>query len=436
MFRVSDRLVPMMHRTHAFWRHFLLLALLPALLPSLLPAAGPAGFVQTRGTQIVDAAGQPLLLRGISLGNWLVPEGYMWLFKRTEAARDIEAVIAQLVGDDAARRFWADWRERYITRADIRLIREAGFNSIRVPLHHRLFLSADDPSCLGGPGWSLLDRLIGWCKEEHLLVLLDLHAAPGGQTGTDIDDSPGYPFLFEDEASQDQTVTLWRGLATRYRDEKTVLGYELLNEPIAHHFDIQRLNPRLAPLYRRLVTAIREIDPHHVIFLGGAQWNTNLDAAGAPFAPNLVYTFHTYWTEPTVKTIERYLAFREKHQVPLYLGESGQNKDGWIRQFREVLEANDVGWCFWPYKKVAVTGTSVVTIPPPPEWNLIRTFAEHPRAKLDQIRQVRPDPAHAARILATLIAQLDLDRCQLNEGYVRALGLTPHPMPPAAKPAP
>jgi len=42
-----------------------------------------------------------------------------------------------------------------------------------------------------------MDKVIQWCKQEGLYVLLDMHCAPGGQTGDNIDDSWGYPFLFE-----------------------------------------------------------------------------------------------------------------------------------------------------------------------------------------------------------------------------------------------
>lgn len=406
---------------------------LAAAAPLPPAAAPPAGFVRTDGPRLLDGADQPLRVRGVNLGNWLVPEGYMWHFKRPEAARAIHEVITQLVGDEAARAFWAQWYDRYITAADIRAIRAMGFNAIRVPLHHQLFLSADAASRLEGPGWALLDRVIGWCQAEGLLVLLDLHAAPGGQTGTDIDDSVGYPFLFEDAASQDRTVALWRGLAARYRDEPAVLGYDLLNEPIAHFFDAERLNPRLAPLYRRLVAAIREVDPHHVILLGGAQWNTNFDAVGAPFAPNLAYTFHTYWTEPDGRAIERYLAVREKFQVPLLLGESGENKDDWIQRFRTLLDTHDIGWFFWPYKKVT-TVTGVATVPAPEGWDAIRAFADGPRGTMEEIRKSRPTPADAARVLAALLENLAPERCQFNAGYIRALGLTPPASP--ASPAP
>ncbi|HYD83241.1 MAG TPA: cellulase family glycosylhydrolase, partial [Opitutus sp.] len=228
---------------------FLLMVLLIGV--SALSAA-ENGFVRTRGTEFVDANGQVLKLRGINLGNWLLAEGYMFHFQRTASPRQIEDVFAELVGDVTAAEFWAEWRENYIVHDDLRLIREMGFNSVRVPLNWRLFVSEHAPFRMEGPGWRLLDRVIEWCRAEKLYAVIDLHGAPGGQTGANIDDSRGRPLLFDDPAAQRLTIELWRAIAERYRDERWVLGYDLLNEPIAHYHDTARLNPKLGEFYRRL----------------------------------------------------------------------------------------------------------------------------------------------------------------------------------------
>src|SRR6266581_7410596 len=154
-------------------------------------------FVTTRGKVIASPDGKPLLLRGINLGNWLLPEGYMFKFKTTNSPRLIKTAISELVGEDEARRFWKTYRDNYITREDIRFIKQSGFNSVRVPFSYRLFVSDATVPRLDGPGYELLDRVVDWCRREGLYVILDMHAAPGGQTGDNIDDSWGYPFLFE-----------------------------------------------------------------------------------------------------------------------------------------------------------------------------------------------------------------------------------------------
>jgi endoglucanase len=382
-----------------------------------------SGFVTVKGRQFLSPDGQPLLLKGIGLGNWLLPEGYMFHFKTANSPRLIGTVLNELVGEDQSRKFWKAFRENYITREDIRFIKRAGFNSVRVPFNYRLFVTEADPLSLRGIGYELLDRLIKWCAAEKVYVILDLHAAPGGQTGDNIDDSWGYPFLFENPESQELTVKLWGKLAARYRDEKIVIGYDLLNEPIAHHFDAVQLNPKLEPLYKRITAEIRKVDQNHIIFLGGAQWDTNFSVFGPPFDKNLAYTFHKYWTEPTQNVIQEYIDFGNKHNVPLWLGESGENSDDWINSFRTLLETNAIGWCFWPYKKLDST-RGVVSIPKPQDWDAIVAYADHPRSSFAEVRQYRPAQETVKRALDEFLKNIALPRCKVNEGYLKALGLT------------
>lgn len=394
-----------------------------ALLTWASAAQAAPALVQVRGRDFVAADGEVLRLRGIGLGNWLLPEGYMWHFKTCAAPRHIENVVAELVGDVAAADFWRQWRETYITQDDFRLIARAGFNTVRIPLNWRLFVSEHAPHTFDGPGWALLDRAIRWCAEERLYVVIDLHGAPGGQTGANIDDSRGRPLLFEDPAAQELTISLWRAIARRYRDEPAVLAYDLLNEPIADYFDATTLNPRLADFYRRLVPAVREEDPGHVILLAGAQWNQKFEVLGPPFAPNLAYTFHLYWAPPTRESIVPYLDWREKTGCPMWLGESGENTDAWIREFRVLLEEQEIGWCFWTYKRMDTTA-SVSSFSRPDDWDAIIAYAETPRGNdYDAIRSSVPPLDEARRALAQLLENIHVSRCRTNPGYLEALGL-------------
>jgi endoglucanase len=402
-------------RTVAFWLGIILLSLAPA-------NAGQTRFVGTQGKELISPNGKPLLLKGINLGNWLLPEGYMFKFKAANSPRLIQTVISELVGEDEARRFWKTYRDNYITQEDIKFIKQSGFNSVRVPFNYRLFVSDTMTPGLQGPGYELLDRVVDWCRKENLYVILDMHAAPGGQTGDNIDDSWGYPFLFESSESQDLTVNLWRNIAARYRDQPIVIGYDLLNEPIAPYSDIASLNPRLEPLYRRITSAIREVDRNHIIFLGGAQWDGNFQVFGPPFDRKLVYTFHKYWVPVNQDAIQQYVAFRDKYNVPVWLGESGENTDEWIDAFRKLLEAHNIGWCFWPYKKLDAT-SGIVSINPPADWAAIVTFADGPRATFEDVRKHRPPKEKAEKALSDYLDLMKLANCRLNHGYLKALGL-------------
>jgi endoglucanase len=399
-------------------------ALIMALALVGTPNAGRAesGFVTVKGKQFISPEGQPLLLKGINLGNWLLPEGYMFKFKTANSPRLITAVINELVGEEEGRKFWKAYRDNYITREDIRFIKRAGFNSVRVPFNYRLFVTEGDPPALKGVGYELLDRVIQWCKSENVYVILDMHAAPGGQTGDNIDDSWGYPFLFDSPESQELTVRLWAELAARYQNETIVIGYDLLNEPIAHHFDTARLNPKLQPLYQSITAAIRKTDKHHIVFLGGAQWNTNFGVFGPPFDDKVAYTFHKYRIAPTQHEIQDYVDCSNSHNVPLWMGESGENSDEWINSFRTLLEKNGIGWCFWPYKKLDAT-TCVASIVKPEGWDAIADYANQPRTTFADVRQRRPPKEVATKALAEFLQNIQLHDCKVNAGYLQALGL-------------
>ncbi|HZQ94488.1 MAG TPA: cellulase family glycosylhydrolase [Candidatus Sulfotelmatobacter sp.] len=393
---------------------------LPLLLLAMISQAG-AQFAHTDHQQIVDAAGKPLRLRATNLGNWLVPEGYMWLFEGgPQSPSEIRALLLELLGPEESAAFWQKYRQNYISHEDIAFLHRAGFNAIRVPLHYTLFETDD------AEGFTLLDRLIAWSRAESLYVILDLHAAPGGQTGANIDDSAGYPWLYHSPEEQEHLLAIWRRLATHYRDEPAILGYDLLNEPIPHFPRLAPLNPLLEPLYKKLAQEIRKIDAHHILFLGGAQWDSNFSVFGKPFDSNLAYTFHKYWTAPDESVIRPYLDFRKNYDVPIWLGESGENTDDWIAKFVNTLEANNIGWAFWPYKKMEKS-SAVVSIIPPPDWQKIVEFARLPRgtAHVEERLKARPEQETIQRAFAQLLENVRLQECRVNPGYLKALGMKP-----------
>lgn len=376
-------------------------------------------FVHTEGSNLVTPDGQQLLLRGTNLGNWLVPEGYMFMLDRGAASpREIERLFNELIGPPAANDFWKEYRRRYITKQDIHFIRQAGFNSVRIPLHYKFFLTDDSE------GFKLLDQVVGWAREEGLWVVLDMHCAPGGQTGTNIDDSWGYPWLFESQREQDLAVEIWTRIARHYRDEPAILGYDLLNEPIPPFSPITKYNSLLEPLYRRMTAAVRNVDSEHIIIVEGAQWDGNFAIFGPPFAKNLVYEFHKYWTSPTRDVIQPYVDFRAKYNVPIWLGESGENDDQWIRSFVRVLEENHIGWCFWPYKKME-NNAGVASFHKPAYWDEIIAYAEAPgtSAATERRLSVRPSLDHSRKALEDLLTQIQFQHCTVNIGYLQALGL-------------
>lgn len=405
-----------------------------AFIAFLLLAAASLGFAQsrfvhTRGQILVAPDGKPLLLRGTNLGNWMEPEGYMFGFDGgPQSPREIEAFFNQLVGPEAAAKFWQEYRDAYITEDDMRFLHQTGINSVRIPIHYKFFVAGDDE------GFRLLDRVVAWAHKYGIYVILDMHCAPGGQTGTNIDDSWGYPWLYTSPAAQQQLIRIWHRIAAHYASNPTVLGYDLLNEPIPHYPRLQKYNPDLEPIYKRLAAAIRQVDPNHVLILGGAQWDSNFAVFGPPFDKNVMYTFHKYWTAPTKDVIQPYLDFRSRYNVPIWLGESGENTDQWISTFRQTLESNNVGWAFWPYKKMDAP-SAFVSWPKPQYWDEIVAFAKlgSNTGDAEKLIAARPSLEHSRIALQQILLNIRLSHCRVNQGYLRALELqVPQPAPQSA----
>ena len=127
-------------------KHLCLAALvLYLLLPSGLASHGishAAGFLHVHGDDIVDESGHKVMLRGVGLGNWMLPEGYMWRFGAAgDRPRRIEKIVSDLIGSDKAGQFWKEYRRQYVSEKDIQRIAELGFNSVRPALDARLFLT-------------------------------------------------------------------------------------------------------------------------------------------------------------------------------------------------------------------------------------------------------------------------------------------------------
>ena len=382
-----------------------------------LPARTESPFVRVHKKDLIAPSGEKIMLRGINLGNWLEPEGYMFLFEGgPQSPREIEGFVNELIGPSAAKDFWTAYRQNYITKSDIEFIRSSGLNSVRIPLHYKFFLSSDE-------GFHLVDPVIEWCRAAGIWVVLDLHCAPGGQTGTNIDDSWGYPWLYESPADQAATVEVWKRIAQHYRDQSTVLGYDLLNEPYPQYPGLPKYNDRLASIYRQIIAGIREVDQDHIVILGGARWDQDFSLFDSKFDRKLMYTFHTYWTPPTEESIRNFLDFRDDNNAPMWLGESGENTDDWIQQFVKVLEHNHIGWCFWPYKKMEKT-SCMVSIRQPQFWDEVLALAAMPGGTGSAAQRIakRPSLDHSRHALQSLLENVRFENCRVNAGYIQALG--------------
>jgi len=338
---------------------------LAALLSSTTVKA--EGFLKVEGTQIVDDSGKPIILRGMGLGGWMLQEGYMLKLGEVGQQHKIRAKLVELVGEERTATFYRAWLDNHTTEADIAQMAKWGFNSVRLPIHFdQLTLPADKEPRAGHDTWheegfQRIDRLLAWSKANRVYLILDLHAAPGGQ-GNDLaisDRDPAKPSLWESEENQRKTVALWTKLAARYKDEPWIGGYDLINEPNwsfatpgkGNGCD-ETENTAVWSLQQRITAAIRKVDKQHIVIIEGNCWGNNYKGLPPVWDANMVLSFHKYWNRNDEASIAEIKATRARTNRPIWLGESGENSNVWFRDAIALVEGEGIGWNFWPLKKI------------------------------------------------------------------------------------
>ena len=337
------------------------------------------GFLNVDGQKVVNELGEEIILTGWGLGNWLLQEGYMWKAlgsKRFDRPRRIEAVIEELTGEEYAHEFWKAYRQNYITEADIRFMAELGYNSVRIPMNSRLFMKEGEGIHWIEEGFQLLNQCIDWCETYGIYVFLDLHGAPGGQTGDNIDDSiDDVPRLFTDQDCFDKGIALWKELATRYCDRYIVAGYDLLNEPIrpkrfTDDIDFDYLLPRLKEFYEVAIREIRKIDKKHLISLEGHHWASSKDIFCKKYDDKMIIHFHRYACLPDISCYQEFLTLAKEWDCPLWLGETGENYIEWFTAMYPLAAELGIGYNIWPWKKMDCSN-SPCSINKPRGWDSI-----------------------------------------------------------------
>lgn len=401
-----------------------LTSLILAGAAGLFPSAASAqqlSRLSAKGAQIVDAQGRPVVLRGVNVGGWLLQESYILRTDTLDCQRRIQQGLLRVLPEKDVEEFYRQFRAGFVTRADIDFIARQGFNCVRLPFHYDLFLTQQQrrarTKALQTPksdaalttyvqqlsqwydagqlftdldqldGIRAIDNVLSWCAANKMYVVLDLHAAPGGQ-GTDpnINDNflPLDLWKRRDAKGrliyQDVTVRLWEQLAKRYRNDARVAMYDLVNEP--HNLNaangLSADNQELSAFYSRLIDAVRAQQDRHLLLLEGNGYGneyTNLtpDKLKIRDKTGLVYNAHRYWcpneapaADPNpnqINLVRNLAAFRDRWQVPVWVGETGENSNEWFAAAVEQLNAQNIGWCHWNLKRVDA-GTSFLRVPP------------------------------------------------------------------------
>lgn len=368
--------------------------------------------LQVKGHQIVDQANRPVRLRGVCIGGWMNMENFINGY--TGAEHTLRATMRDILGPAKAQFFFDRMLDYFFSEDDVAFIKSLGATVVRLPLNYRHFESDLEPFKYLESGFQRLDQALSWCARHGLYAILDLHSAQGSQNPDWHSDNANRQANFwQHPHFQDRFVALWEEFARRYKGNAVVAGYNVLNEPICNVWE-GRIDSSYTPnwdlingVYRRVVNAIRAIDPDHIIFLEGDYLSTLFSGLEAPFADNLVYSSHNY-IEPLQfsnnypgmnageywdrsRQEDAFLQaegtqFTRKYNVPLWVGEFGpvfigQNVDLASRSRVmydqiNVIDANGSHWTTWTYKDIGVM--SWVYLNPESDYmQITRTFQKN-----------------------------------------------------------
>ena len=341
----------------------------------------------TRDTHIIDAErGTTVTLRGVNLGGLFVTE--MWMTpmvtsnQQQTQPKDNYTLIKKLderFGITSEQALLKAYQQTWITENDLQIIKNRGFNAVRVPIWYGQFYPVDHVSnaTFRWDAFDDLDRIVNAATSVGLYVILDMHGVVGGQSCSDStghmgpdgnEDGTGHPCsgtndtnrFWSNASDQGNTQWMWWQIANHYKGNSTIAGYDLINEPRGAHDKVQVWNA-----YNDLYNTVRSVDRDHIVIMEGAfggygQWNWDeLPDPATYHWTNVVYEMHEYQWSRKANDVRngatRQVDDFKRHQswnVPGYIGEfntmTGDPAE-WADSVHKYDEAG-LSWTMWTYK--------------------------------------------------------------------------------------
>lgn len=219
----------------------------------------PDRFIKRKGSQLVTGAKDSVVyLRGVAFNNWVYTN--------------------------------AEVPATHHSEEDFKRLSESGMNLIRFYMNYLTFEEDASPYTYKKEGFEWIDKNIQWAKKYGVYLVLNMHVPQGGFQSTCHGEA-----LWNDRENQSRLKALYKVLANRYINEPTVLGYDLVNEPVTTESIDQ-----WKKLAQELTDEIRKVDKNHLIIverLNAINCHWDNDASNNLFLvndENILYTFHFY----------------------------------------------------------------------------------------------------------------------------------------------
>lgn len=178
-------------------------------------------------------------------------------------------------------------------------------------------------------------------------------------------------FWKNEDNLQEHYINSWLEVVRRFKNERYVLGYELMNEPYSGSIpfiNCEFESKYLHLFYEKLIRKIREVDPHHIVFFEPSIWKGGGLVSCLSELPfdNIVYAPHYYdpfvmWVFPyngDERRTESAFVLNEKEAsrmgVPWILGEFGilfntENSEEYLEDHMRLIERFMIGSFYWNY---------------------------------------------------------------------------------------
>ena len=345
------------------------------------PPALPPPSLKVSGTHIVNEQGNPIALRGVNFGGWLVEEIWMMpvegvppagsSFSKVIDHASLWETFRQRFGQEGVLQIRKAWRDCWITREDFVRVKELGLNCVRLPFLHD---SLDAPDGL----FPRIDQAVAWARETGVYLILDLHGTPGRQSGQHHTGRSDEDQLFKDSKKVTECELVWKKVASRYGNAPEVAAFDLMNEPMGAPNE-----STLYLVYDRLLRAVREVAPAKPVIIADGYKGI----AGMPYPEvagwkQVIFSQHHYnfgakqvrdhWG-PVENLITKIGYARSRRNVPFFVGELNIEPHSSQEMMTRVLDALDekeISWTVWSYK-VAMRGQGGI-------WGLYRSKKDLP----------------------------------------------------------
>ena len=250
----------------------------------------PLSKLKPKGHLIVDQKGREVHLKGVNVGNWLVLE--MWMLGLAESISDqheMEKILKKRFGKKKAHDLMEVFRQNWLTERDFDMIKSFDMNCIRIPFEYLVLVEENNPYELKEDAFKYLDYAINEAEKRGMYSILDMHGAPGRQSGMDHTGRSEYNKLMTDKEYQKETIWLWEQIVKRYKDRDCIAAYDILNEPWGG------TQEQLFSICERIYDGIRKIDSETLVIFPG--YYDGIDFYGVPSDhgwTNAMFTMHFY----------------------------------------------------------------------------------------------------------------------------------------------